>query len=134
MKNSYKRLISYLPEVVPPQGLALKVVKHIELMDRRRARMRFASYAGLASTSCAGLVFASLDVIRQISNSDITYYFSLFASDRAFIFSYAKDFVFSIADSLPVVSLAVTLTLLGTFMWSLVRSAREVRFKFYQFN
>lgn len=114
LKNSLKKA-AYLPET----GLANKIWHNIIVRDRRIAYFKLVSFSFVGIASLAGLVPMFKILINDFTQSGFYEYLSLAFSTKGFLFSYWKEFAFSLAESLPTMSIVLSLALLFIFFLSL---------------
>lgn len=110
MDNDFKNLFSRLDRVKPPIGL-LPAVRS-RLQQEQRAWIRHKRRAGIFSVlgiflSLAVLVFAVASLEASLSDSGFWTFLSLLFSDFAVVAAYWQSFVWSLVESLPLLTLAV---------------------------
>jgi hypothetical protein len=84
----------------------------INLRERQTARLKSWAFAFLGLASLAGLVPAISALSTDLAQSGFNEYFSIIFSDSGSILSYWKELAFSLAESLPAISIILTLSLL----------------------
>jgi len=102
----------------PETELSGDVWRVIELKEARNLKIKSISYGVLCILSLGGFVFMSISVIRQFSTSGFFEYVSLVFSDGSLLALYWKEYLLSLADSLPVASLGATFFLLFSMLVS----------------
>ncbi|HUC88751.1 MAG TPA: hypothetical protein VMR49_01840 [Candidatus Paceibacterota bacterium] len=115
-KNLYiifKQAIYY-----PENQLSDDIFRAINNKEAKSAKIKLWIYSSAVALSLAGLIPAIKDLSLQFSNSGFYEYLSLAFSSNGSIISYWKEFMLSLADSLPVESLMFSLLLLFIFFIS----------------
>lgn len=103
----------------PETGLSGDVWRVIELKEARNLKIKSLSYGIFGILSLGGFVLMSISVIRQFSTSGFFEYVSLAFSDSSLLALYWKEYLLSLADSLPVASLGATFFLLFSVLVSM---------------
>jgi hypothetical protein len=124
MTNSYKQLSKLAPaEAECSDRVCTKVMGMIESAETRRCRRQ----ACLHITLVVGAVLVFIPAIgfwrQDIANSGFFQYLSLLVSDSSYVASHGKDFVLSVADSLPVSAGIIMLALVVILANSLRRAS-----------
>jgi hypothetical protein len=103
----------------PKENLSSKVwlgvVQHIE----HKAKIKFWTFSFFSLASLTGSVFAFRTLSQEFSNSDFSQYFSLVFSNSGIIIKYWKEFILTLTDSVPIVSMVFLLALVFVFFTSL---------------
>lgn len=86
-------------------------------------------YLGLGALSLFGSVFFVRDLIVESSKLGFYKYFSLIFSDGGVIATYWREYILTLVDSLPVMSLVLSLALLFVLFISLKKVFSEMRGK-----
>lgn len=102
----------------PETGLSGDVWRVIELKETRNLKIKSLSYGTLGILSLGGFVLMSITVAKQFSSSGFFEYVSLAFSDGSLLAIYWKEYLLSLADSLPVASLGATFFLLFSMLVS----------------
>lgn len=113
---------SYQPE----SRLSSDVWSSIEYKSAQITKWKTFGYLGLSILSLSGSVFSIKSLIEQAIQLGFFNYFSLAFSDSGAIATYWKEYTLSLADSLPVVSLALSFFLL----FILFISIRNISYQF----
>jgi len=79
----------------------------------------------LSVASLVGAVFASINMVRAISQSGFGQYVSLVFSDGGVVMSYWKEFLFSLMESMPIMGVVLCLGAIALFVWSLSKIAKH---------
>ena len=93
-------------------NLAENVWQAIVLHDKCIVRVKLWAFSIIGFASLVGLVPAFKALSSDFVQSGFYEYFSLIFSDSGLIFSYWKELFFSLAESLPTISIILTLSLL----------------------
>jgi hypothetical protein len=96
----------------PEPDLSRAVWSAILLRDKHKARFKLWAFAFTGLASLAGLVPVLKILSNDLTRSGFYEYFSLIFSDTSSILSFWKEFTFSLSESLPVMSIIFTLSLL----------------------
>jgi len=107
--------LSIIPSVSPAEGLLSRVLGVIREKQYRARLWRVRVFATTALLSVAALVPVAISLVKAWTASNFDTYISLVFTDGL---SYWKVIGASLAESLPAVSLMLTLALLGTLLWS----------------
>ncbi len=116
-----------LRDINPPEGLEKSILGEIYKREKRGALVRFISTGLVAVASCLGIIPAVIYLVQSISSSGFLQYVSLLSSDGTSLLTYWKEFSMSLAESLPLFSLTISIALLGIFIWSLSKAAKNAR-------
>ena len=92
--------------------LAENVWNTIVAREKRNTQTKFWAFFSLGATSLAGLVPVFKVLSNDLSQSGFYEYSSLIFSDTGLMLSYWKELSFSLAESLPIMSIVFTLSLL----------------------
>jgi len=93
-------------------NLAENVWQAIVLHDKCIVRVKLWAFSIIGFASLVGLVPAFKALSSDFVQSGFYEYFSLIFSDSGLILSYWKELFFSLAESLPTISIILTLSLL----------------------
>ncbi len=88
-------------------------------------------YLGLSILSLSGSVFSIKSLIVECTRFGFFEYLSLAFSDSGVIAKYWKEYTLSLADSLPVASLVITLFLLFVLFISIKRASSQFKNKLF---
>ncbi len=117
-------LISGLDQVEPPARLLDTVLVRIEGERRRSARRRLVLSACLGLASLSALFPAVSYLVRDLAGSVFGRYLALLVSDGSYLVSFWSEYLMSLAESLPLTSLAGVLAAVLTLLASLKLSAK----------
>jgi hypothetical protein len=110
----------------PSPSLVAVVWSGIIARDERIARIKLWLYTSVGFISLAGLIPAFKMLTNDLSQSGFYEYFSLIFSDGGSILAYWKEFVFSLLESLPMVSIIFTFSLLFICFLSLRHLVKQI--------
>ena len=119
MKDGYEKLIRRLCTPSPPAHLLGAVLLRIRYEQRRlRARNVFL-FSFATGVSLLALIPTLPIAIADFSQSGLGKIFSLLVSEPGTVVTFWQDFSLSILESLPAVSLILTLSIVLVFLASL---------------
>lgn len=121
LKNSLKKA-GYFPET----DLANKIWHNILVRDRRIAYLKLASFSFVGIASLVGLVPMFKILANDFTQSGFYEYLSLAFSKGGLFSSFWKEFIFTLAESLPTMSIIFSLTLLFIFFLSLYFIIKQI--------
>ena len=113
----------------PAGRLSGDIWASIELKNAQIAKWKKYSYMSLSVLSLFGSAFSIKSLIIQSTQLGFFEYLSLTFSDSGIIAKYWKEYTLSLADSLPVASLAITLFLLFVLFVSIKRVSIQFKTK-----
>jgi hypothetical protein len=109
-----------------PNGeLANKVWRKITVSDRRIAYFKLASFSFVSIASLVGLIPMFQILVRDFAQSGFYEYLSLAFSSGSFV-SYWREFMFSLAESLPITSIIIVLAIVFIFFLSLRYMIKQI--------
>ncbi len=107
-------------------GLASGIWQNIAIRSKRKARFELWAFSFIGIISLTGLVPALKALSNNLVQSGFYEYFSLIFSNSSSLLSYWKELAFSIAESLPVMSIVLSLSLVFIFFLSIKYATRQV--------
>ena len=107
-------------------SLASGIWLAITMREKRIAQYKLLAFALTGLASLGGLVPAFKILLGDFARSGFYEYFSLIFSDGRSILSYWKEFVFSLAESLPTMSIILTLSLIFILILSLKNLTKQI--------
>jgi len=119
MNKKSRQLSELFQPIGEPSGLFAVVCQRIEQAKVARARIRSAAFAVTSVLSLVGLVMSSSSVSSGFAQSGFSQYLSLLFSDAGVISAFWMDFIQSLAESLPILPLAVVLGSFWLFLESI---------------
>lgn len=116
-----QRLISAFQKAKyePEKGLEGVVWRTISGRNKRARYWKLGSFSFLGIASVLGLIPMLQILVGDFTKSGFYDYLSLTFSSQGLIFSYWKELIYSLAESLPIMSLAFSLALIFIFLLSL---------------
>jgi len=111
----------------PESRLSGDIWRFIEAREKRSSKIKSFSYGIIGIISLVGLVPAVENLIEQFSQSGFYQYLSLAFSDLGLVSLYWKEFMSSLAETIPATSLMLTLVLFFIFLLSFKRVAVSFR-------
>lgn len=121
LKEAFKK-VKYHPEC----RLSDDIWHSIENYQNKKRQIKFWIYSGIGIISLVGFIPSLLSLLEQFSNSGFYNYFSLIFSNNSSISLYWKELLLSIAGSLPVLSLMVSIFLLLILFLSIKQTIRQI--------
>lgn len=104
------------------QNIWLTIIKR----EKRNTRIKLWIFASMSITSIAGLLPVVKILLNDLSQSGFYEYASLLFSDGGTILSYWKEFAFSLAESLPAMSIILSLSLIFILILSLKNFIKQI--------
>ena len=95
----------------PEPELAFSILATITAQNKRVTQIKLWSLSFIGLVSLTGLIPALQILLSDLSSSGFYEYFSLIFSDGGSMLSYWKDLGFSLAESLPIMSIVSILFL-----------------------
>ena len=111
----------------PECRLSDDVCRAILAKRRKMVRWNTFSYLSLGILSLSGSIFSIRDLITQSSQLGFYRYLSLILSDGGVVATYWKEYILTLIDSLPVVSLVLSLALLFALFISVKKISSGLR-------
>lgn len=119
MSKDFKNLLNYMNAVEPPADLYQSVFLNIKERQKKGARTRVFFLGLISFFSLASLFPLSSLIFKSFSQSGFFNYLSLaFSGDIIALASFWKEFIFSLAESLPFTVIALLLSAVAVFLWS----------------
>jgi glucan phosphoethanolaminetransferase (alkaline phosphatase superfamily) len=103
----------------PNPNLATSVWLVITAREKHLAQFKLWAFASAFFASLAGMIPTFQVLLNNMAHSGFYEYFSLIFSDGGSMFSYWKELILSLAESLPIMSIVFTLSLIFVFFLSL---------------
>ncbi len=116
-----------LTETEPSPALYHAVLHRIEDARAHRARVRLAGLVVLAFASLAALIPAFQYAVQEFARTGALQYLSLVFSDGSLMITYWKEFIMTLAESIPVLGLIFILSAGGTFLVSVFLAIKNMR-------
>jgi len=118
MQNRLTKILKQA-RLEPESDLALSVWQKIAAREKRGSQIRIWSFSFLGFFSIVGLIPAISELLSDLSHSGFYDYFSLIFSSSGSLFAYWRELALSLAESLPIMSIFFTLSLLFVCFLSL---------------
>jgi len=121
MDNNKQKLTEVFQKAkyVSDLDIANTVWKTITIRNKRNNQFKLLGFSFVGFISLAGLIPAISMLLSDLTKSGLYEYFSLIFGNNGSIASYWKDLAFSLAQSLPTMSIIFTLSLIFVFFLSL---------------
>ncbi len=123
--KTYRNLFNNLGTRDPSPQLSENIMKEVRRFENKKIRIRFILSSLIACASLGGIIESVLRLIQSSNQSGFFQYLSLLFSDSATFFSYWKEFAFSLAESLPLMSVVLLLSVVAVFLWSTSRALKD---------
>ena len=107
-------------------NLAQNIWNSIIVQNKRIARLKLWAFSSIGLASLIGLIPAWHLLSNNLTQSGFYEYFSLAFSNGSSLLSYWKEFTLSIAESLPVMSIVLSLSLVFVFFLSLKFATKQI--------
>ncbi len=122
-EETYKKLFSYLATSEPRKEIGTLVVTRIQRSQLIQTRIRAGAHGFFVLATLTGLAPAGQQLFASATSSGFFQFASLGWSDGVSVLGSWKAFVFTIAESAPVLETSIVLGLLLACAYSLRRSA-----------
>lgn len=119
MATNYNKIFSSLNEQSVPQNLSGDILISINKQIRKSAQINFVLFSFLSVFSLIALIPALKYFISELYESGFQQYLSLIFSDGLVLLNYWKEFSLLLAESIPLISIALVLTFLLTLLSSI---------------
>jgi len=103
----------------PETGLSDYIWRAIQKKQAKRLKIQSLIYGIVGILSLGGFVFMFISIVKEFASSGFFQYVSIAFSSSSLFASYWKEYLLSLADSLPVASLGVLLFLLMSMLISI---------------
>lgn len=132
MTNSLSKLFKQTYNY-PKTELTNSIFLAIEIKQDKDLRFKYLSYGLIGVLSLGGFIFVFSYTVKQLSASGFFQYVSLIFSDISVLNLYWKEYLMSLADSLPIASLGTSFFLLFSMFFSARRILEKHRIKLLAF-
>lgn len=105
--------------IAPSEKLRANILASIGREEYRRARAYLFGSAGVGLFSIFGIVFSAQYLLGEFYQSSFYAYLSLLLSDPRLVLAYRREFILSLAESLPLFGVIVIGATLFSFLSSL---------------
>jgi hypothetical protein len=103
----------------PDENLAFSVWQTLITREKREAKFKLWSFSFIGIFSFVGLIPTFQTLLSNLSHSGFYEYFSLIFSDGGAMLNNSKEFSLSLAESLPIMSIIFTLSMIFVCFLSL---------------
>jgi hypothetical protein len=110
----------------PGLDLNEKIWSTIAVRNKRNAQNKFWIFAFMGFSSTIGLIPVVKILLTDLSQSGFYEYSSLLFSDSAIIVSYWKELILILAESLPIMSIILTLSLVFVLFLSFRYAMKQI--------
>ncbi|MGD0577283.1 MAG: hypothetical protein ABSA74_04365 [Candidatus Staskawiczbacteria bacterium] len=111
----------------PPIGLYEKIIKNIHRKQRLLILRRVILFSATLAISVIGFFPAMSMLLSDSNQSGFLQFFSLIFSDSSSVATYWQSFTMTLLETLPVLSLALFLAVLLTFLESIKHLTKDVK-------
>jgi hypothetical protein len=130
MEKGYQKLFRELPDIEAPKDFRDHILLLIKRQERRLARIRLAFFGPAVLFSLVASVPSFEYALQEFGQSNFYQYFSLIFSDGRAILPYWREFIFSLAESLPFLGLLFMLITVFAFLSFLLLAVKNARSAF----
>ena len=116
-----------IDKIDPPVTLRNSILACINKEERHRAKILLMASATTILFSIVGIVYSVQYMAQRFYESSLYSYFSLLHSDPDIVFTYWKDFVLSLADTVPFMEITVPLVAVAILLISVKILAKNIR-------
>jgi len=113
----------------PESRLSGDILLSIEVKSSRIAKWKTIGYMSVSVLSLSLSVLSIKSVIEQFTTTGFYNYLSLAFSDSGVIATYWKEYILSLADSLPIMSIILSFSLLFILFISIKKVSHQFRNK-----
>jgi hypothetical protein len=114
-----KKVPFFISPHMPQAGLLQRVLGAVYAKQQQSRLWHVRIFAFTAIVSAVALIPVITALVKAFTASNFSTYLSLIFSDGTMLAAYWRDVLASLVESLPAVSLMLTLALIGTLLWSL---------------
>lgn len=126
MSHHLEGLFNSLCNSCPPRcDLAADICRTIEIREKRNHQIKFWGYSALATVSLIGIIPALTGLSQQLSQSGFYHYVGLGFSNIGAVAEFWKQFLATIVESIPIMSIILFLALLVILGWSFRNALRQ---------
>lgn len=135
MRQDFEKLFSYLKSPEPPAYLLKKIMAGIHEKSRLLSlKQRLVLFSLSLLGSLVAFVPALQTLRTALTESGFIQFLSLLFSDAETVIVYWQNFVYSLLETLPVMSLAIFLTIFFIFLGSLKLLTADLKTLLPQIN
>ncbi len=125
MEKNFKgalKAIKYEPDF----DLKNKIWNHFLLRDKRIAYFKLISFSSISMASLVGFIPMFKIMANDFTQSGFYEYLSLAFSNGGLFSKYSQDFIYSLAESVPTMSIVFSLALIFIFFSSLRYVTKQI--------
>ncbi len=115
-------MVQFLKFISSPAGLERAVLARLNREQKRQAKIQLVIFALVDILALSGLVASVIYLSSLFAKSGFIQYLSLIVSDGGLLFSYWRELVLSLAESLPVLGLIAFLFIITVLVWSIAKT------------
>lgn len=135
MRKDYEKLFTHLTPPEPPDGLLNNIMKRIHREQRvRMLKWRFGFFAMVFIGSSIAAIPAFQSVQASLAESGFMEFLSLMFADTGAVMAYWQSFTAALLETLPIMSIALFLVVIFSFLESLKYVVRDFRVVFSPIN
>ena len=127
MSDEYEILFQCLGQIDPPKRLSKIILTQIAIKEKHAMLVRLCFAVAASAVSFVAMIPAFMYMFAEFYQSNFYTYVLLLFSDGSTTLLYWKEFVLSLAESLPLVGITLVLTTIFVFLGSLRLMARYRR-------
>lgn len=113
-----------------PKNVLERSLLNVHKYQKHQARVRFFALGSLSLASLGAMVPAFSYMLQSFTQSGFYEYASLITSDSKLIGTYWHELTFSLIESLPIVGLALFISISISLIWSLSKATKEAKIIF----
>jgi len=119
---------------IPESRLSGDIWSTIEYKNTRITKIKKFGYLGLSAFSLLGSIFSIKELIGQFTKFGFFDYLSLIFSDSGTLATYWREYILTLVNSLPVLSLILSFFLLFVLFISIQRASYQFKNKLLLIN
>jgi len=130
--KNYMKILSSLNEQEIPQNLSGDILVSINKQIKKTAQINLIFFSVFGLLSFFALIPTSRYFITELQKSGFQQYLSLIFSDGQSILNYWKEFSLLLAESIPLISIALVLSFLLTLLSSIkfiLKNLKNISYK-----
>lgn len=113
----------------PADSFSVQIWHNIQSKQANKSRDKFYLYTAIGVISFSGFVAMSLSIKGQFESSGFFEYVSLIFSDGSLVIAYWKEYLMSLANSVPIASLGALTFLLFSILVSAKKAIQQYKSK-----
>ncbi len=125
MENNIKKVLASA-RYKPKHDLGAKIWHELIIKEKRNTYFKITSFSLLGLGSILGFISMFKTLMTDFTESGFYEYLSLAFSKGGIFSSYWKELIFSLAESLPTMNIAISLTLIFIFFLSLKYLSKQI--------